>query len=208
MINATCTCGWTMAGPPADSWEIDEAVAEHDVWCPDNRDWVNDEIEQQADDRDCIIRAIRNTATNTGYGEYVIALIEKSGLGDSAKNTTETAPNPNPQEEVQDMYNTTSDPTASAWCPLWCTDTHEDDWIDDSEEPTRHHCRLIGTMRTADMHPIASDIAVELVQDETRGTATRPYVSFTGDLQDLTLADIDNLTTLLARARQRLIEVV
>lgn len=202
-----------MAGPPADSWEIDEALAEHDVWCPDHEertDWVQAEMDGQEIERERIIGRIRQTFS-PGHADFIVNVITrntKSDHGNPAKSSPVIAQSPNPQEEVQDMYNTTSDPTASAWCPLWCTDTHEDDWIDDSEEPTRHHCRLIGTMRTADMHPIASDIAVELVQDETRGTTTRPYVSFTGDLQDLTLADIDNLTTLLARARQRLIEVV
>ena len=207
MIQATCTCGWTMAGPPADSWEIDQAVDEHSVWCPEN-DWVNDELEGQRFERDRIIGRIRATFPQH-HADFIVAAITSTTKSDPViRQDTGAAQNPNPQEEVQDMYNTTSDPTASAWCPLWCTDTHEDDWIDDSEEPTRHHRRLIGTMRTADMHPIASDIAVELVQDETRGTTTRPYVSFTGDLDILTLADIDNLTTLLARARQRLIEVV
>lgn len=210
MIQASCTCGWTMAGPPSDSREIDEAVAEHDIWCPDSQDWANEAIDGQQIERDRIIGRIRETFPSE-HADYIVDVITrntKSGLGTPAKKFSETAQNPNPQQEEQDIIKPTPNPTASAWCPLWCTDTHEDDWLDDSEDPTRHHHRLIGTMRTADMHPIASDIAVELVQDETRGTTTRPYVSFTGDLQDLTLADIDNLTTLLARARQRLIEVV
>ena len=211
MIQATCSCGWTMAGPPADSWEIDQAIDEHDVWCPDAQDWVNDELEGQRFERDRIIGRIRQTFS-AEHADFIVAAItsnKKSDHGNPAKSSPVIAQNPNPLQEDRAMYNTTSDPTASAWCPLWCTDTHEDDWIDDSEEPTRHHTRLIGTMRTADMHPRASDIAVEIVQDETRGTTTSPYVSLYGDLnRDLSLADIDNLTTLLARARQRLIEVV
>lgn len=210
MIQATCNCGWTMAGPPADSWEIDEAVADHDVWCADaHEDWVQAEMDGQEIERGRIINAIR-AKLPPHHADYVVGLItnKKSDHGNPAKSSPVIAQEPSPLEEDQDMLNTTADHTASAWCPLWCTNTHEDDWIDDSEEPTRHHSRLIGTMRTADMHPRASDIEVEIVQDETSGTTTSPYVSFYGYLEILTLADIDNITTLLARARQRLIEVV
>lgn len=196
-----------MAGPPADSREIDEAVDEHSLWCPDSQDWANEAIDGQQIERDRIIGRIRETFPQH-HADFIVAAITSTTKSDPViRQDTGAAQDQTTSKEIKPMDKPTTDSTASAWCPLWCTSTHEDDWIDDSEEPTRHHTRLIGTMRTADMHPRASDIEVEIVQDETSGTTTSPYVSFYGDLnRDLSLADIDNMTTLLARARQRLIE--
>lgn len=198
MIQATCTCGWTMAGPPADSWEIDQAVDEHSVWCPDAQDWVNDEIEGQQIERDRIIGRIRATFSPE-CADHIVDVITrnmKSGLGDSAKNTTETAPNPNPQEEERAVYNTTSDPTASAWCPLWCTSKHKDDWCGDDGELLRFHRQLIGR---------PSQATVTLVQED-HPEDTGPVMVGVYDLdRDLSLTDLDELIGTLATARQQLI---
>ena len=201
MIQAECSCGWTMAGPPAGSWEIDQAVDEHDIWCPDARDWVNDELEGQRFERDRIIGRIRATFPQH-HADFIVDVITrntKSDHGTPAKKFPVIALSPNPQEEVQDMYNTTSDPTASAWHPLWCTSKHKDDWCGDDGKLLRFHRHLIGR---------PSQATVTLVQED-HPEDTGPVMVGVYDLdRDLNLAELDELIGVLATARQRLIEVV
>ena len=200
MIQATCDCGWTMAGPPADSWEIDQAVDEHSVWCPEN-DWVNDELEGQRFERDRIIGRIRATFPQH-HADFIVAAITstaKSDHGNPAKSSPVIAQNPNPLQEDRAMYNTTSDPTASAWHPLWCTSKHKDDWRGDDGELLRFHRHLIGR---------PSQATVTLVQED-HPEDTGPVMVGVYDLdRDLNLAELDELIGVLATARQRLIEVV
>lgn len=201
MIQAQCSCGWTMAGPPADSWEIDEAVDEHSVWCPDNQDWVSAEMEGQELERDRIIGRIRETFSPE-HADFIVDVITrntKSDHGTPAKKFPVVTPNPNPQEEVQDMYNTTSDPTASAWCPVWCNTQHgnDPDWIETDD--TRVHTHIIAE---------TAQTTVALVQED-HPEDTGPVMVGVYDLdRDLTLAELDELIGVLATARQRLIEVV
>ena len=201
MIQATCSCGWTMAGPPADSWEIDQAVDEHSVWCPDAQDWVNDELEGQRFERDRIIGRIRATFSPE-CADHIVDVITRNmtnGTGNPAKSSPDAAQDPNHLQEEQPMYKTTTDSTASAWCPVWCNSKHKDDWLDGNGELLRTHRRLIG-------RPL--DATVALIQQD-HPTNTGPVVVDVHDLDHhLTLAELDELIGVLATARQRLIEVV
>src|SRR5699024_10694692 len=102
MIQATCTCGWTMAGPPADSWELDEAVDEHSVWCPEN-DWVNDELEGQRFERDRIIGRIRATFSPE-CADHIVDVITRNmtnGTGNPAKSSPDAAQDQTTSKEIK-----------------------------------------------------------------------------------------------------------
>ena len=199
MIQATCTCGWTMAGPPADSWEIDQAVDEHSVWCPDNQDWVSAEMDGQEIERDRIIGRIRETFSPE-CADHIVDVITRNMKSDPViRQDTGAAQDQTTTKEIKPMYKTTTDSTASAWCPVWCNSKHKDDWLDGNGELLRTHRRLIG-------RPL--DATVALIQQD-HPTNTGPVVVDVHDLDHhLTLAELDELIGVLATARQRLIEVV
>ena len=207
MIQATCTCGWTMAGPPADSWEIDEAVAEHDIWCPDAQDWANEEVDGQQIERDRIIGRVRETFPQH-HADFIVAAIArntKSDHGNPAKSSPVIALSPNPQEEVQDMYNTTTQSTA--WHPVWCVDCF-------NNAPTEMHHQGEPITYTRPYTRAYGDISLtarlQLWEWLDEADEQLPTVQVTlndGDALDLTGHDLDQVITVLAQARQRLIEV-
>ena len=188
-----------MAGPPADSWEIDQAVDEHSVWCPDNQDWVSAEMDGQEIERDRIIGRIRETFSPE-CADHIVDVITRNMKSDPViRQDTGAAQDQTTTKEIKPMYKTTTHSTASAWCPVWCNSKHKDDWLDGNGELLRTHRRLIG-------RPL--DATVALIQQD-HPTNTGPVVVDVHDLDHhLTLAELDELIGVLATARQRLIEVV
>ena len=188
-----------MAGPPEDSWTIDEAVAEHDIWCGDNQDWVDEEIEGQQIERDRIIGRIRQTFS-AEHADFIVAAITSTTKSDPViRQDTGAAQDQTTSKEIKPMYKTTTHSTASAWCPLWCTSKHKDDWCGDDGKLLRFHRQLIGR---------PSQATVTLIQED-HPEDTGPVMVGVYDLdRDLNLAELDELIGVLATARQRLIEVV
>ena len=196
MIQAECSCGWTMAGPPADSWEIDEAVAEHDVWCPDAQDWVQAEMDGQELERGRIIGRIRETFPQH-HADFIVAAITSTTKSDPViRQDTGAAQDQTTTKGYKPMINSTSNPTSSAWHPLWCTSKHKDDWRGDDGKLLRFHRQLIGR---------PSQATVTLVQED-HPEDTGPVMVGVYDLdRDLNLAELDELIGVLATARQQLI---
>lgn len=203
MIQATCDCGWTMAGPPAGSWEIDQAVDEHSVWCPEN-DWVNDELEGQRFERDRIIGRIRETFSPE-QADFIVDVITrntKSGLGTPAKKFSETAQNPNPLQEDRAMSDATQ---STAWHPVWCVDCF-------NNAPTEMHHQGEPIAYTRPYTRAYGDISLtarlQLWEWLDEADEQLPTVQVTlndGDALDLTGHDLDQVINVLATARQRLI---
>ena len=206
MIQATCSCGWTMAGPPADSWEIDQAVDEHSVWCPDAQDWVNDELEGQQIERDRIIGRIRATFSPE-CADHIVDVITRNmtnGTGNPAKSSPDAAPNPNPQEEERAMSDATE---STAWDPIWCVDCFI---INDDE---RHHrgapitYTRASSLRWGEIDLMARLQLWECFDQEMTQPPTVAVTFNGGDARDLNLYDLDQVIAVLTQARQRLIEV-
>lgn len=205
MIQATCTCGWTMAGPPADSWEIDEAVAEHDVWCPDAQDWVQAEMDGQGFERDRIIGRIRETFSPE-QADFIVAAITSNttnGTGNPAKSSPDAAPSPNPQEEDRAMSDATQ---STAWHPIWCVEccTINDEVRRYRGTPityTRPYTREYGDLE------VTARLQLWEWPDEEMTQPTTVEVDLNdGETADLTLHDLDQVIAVLTQARQRLIE--
>ena len=197
MIQATCTCGWTMAGPPADSWEIDQAIDEHDIWCPDNQDWVSAEMDGQEFERDRIIGRIRQTFS-AEHSDFIVDVITRNTKSDPViRQDTGAAQDQTTTKGYKPMINSTSNPTSSAWCPVWCNTQHgaDPDWVDTDD--FRIHTHIIGEPSRA---------TVALIQED-HPEDTGPVMVGVYDLdRDLNLAELDELIGVLATARQRLVE--
>lgn len=204
MIQATCTCGWTMAGPPADSWAIDEAVDEHSLWCPDSQDWANEAIDGQQIERDRIIGRIRETFSSE-HADYIVDVITRNttnGTGNPAKSSPDAAPNPNPQEEDRAMSDATE---STAWHPIWCVDCF-------NNAPTEMHHQGEPITYTRPYSREYGDISLtarlQLWEWLDEADEQHPTVQVTlndGDALDLTGHDLDQVINVLATARQRLI---